>query len=47
MLQKNVVNQSQIESIIDFASAFDLSHRCENSVWVEYGKKLYPLYGEE
>ena len=28
-------------STVKFASAFDLSHKCEKSVWVEYVKKLY------
>ena len=47
ILQENVADQSQTESIVEFDSAFDLSHRCENRVLVEYVKKLYSLYGEE
>ena len=46
-LHENVANQSQTESIVESDSAFDLSHRCEKSVQVEYVKKLYSLYGEE
>ena len=46
-LQENVANQSQTESVVEFASAFDLSHRCEKNVQVDQVKKLYSLYGEE
>ena len=46
-LQENVTNQSQTESIVEFVSAFDLSHKYEKSVGAEYVKKLYSLYGEE
>ena len=34
-LQENVANQSQTESVVEFASAFDLSHRCEKNVQVD------------
>ena len=46
-LQENVVNQSQTESTVELALVFDLSHRCEKSVWAEYVKKLFSLHGEE
>ena len=46
-LHENVANQSQTESIVEFASAFDLKHRCEKNAQVEYEKKLYSLYGKE
>ena len=35
------------QSIVEFASVFDLSHRCEESAQANYVKKLYSLYGEE
>ena len=46
-LQENVANQSQTEPILEFATAFNLSHRSDKSVQGEYVKKLYSLYGEE
>ena len=46
-LQENVANQSQTKSIVEFASAFDLSHRYEKNARVEYVKKLYSQYSEE
>ena len=35
------------QSIFEFTSAFDISHKCEKNAQVEYVMKFYSLYSEE
>ena len=44
-LQGNVADQAQSDSIVEYASAFNLNYRCERSVRTEYVRKLYSMYG--
>lgn len=40
-LKENGTNESQTESMVEFASVLDLSHKCEISAGVEFVKKFY------
>ena len=46
-LIENREDQSQKQTIIEFASAFDLSRKCDKHTRVEYIKQLHLMYGQD
>ena len=42
---ENVVNQNQADTIVEFASAFDMRRLIDLDVRIKYIKKLHALYG--
>ena len=46
-LVENVEDQSQKQTIVEFASAFDLSRRCGKDTRINYVKQLHMIYGKD
>ena len=46
-LIENVEDQSQKGTIVEFASAFDLSRKCDKVTRVSYIKELHLIYGNK